>query len=305
MRNFCLMLFAFFSLHVSATVHADFTADKFSGCPPLLVNFSNSSQPSNLTWSWNFGNSNTSTLANPSAVFNTPGVYQVKLIVSNGTEIDSVIKTVTVFHLPQVDFHAQSVQICQNDTVHLFSDVVVGDGAIVDYGWGFGDGVASSSINPSHVYNQSGSYNATLVVQDANGCSANKSKKAYIQVITAPVAAFTASPSSSCNASQSVSFTNSSTGSGLTYFWNLDHAVTSTLSNPTHVYVQEKRNVMLVATNSNGCSDTAYQMIRVGEVVPNFTSKLKGCIVEGIVVTNTSDVGGDSYWDVGDGKTST
>ena len=103
MRNFLSVLLLMVCLNVFAAVHPDFNADKFSGCPPLLVNFSNNSLPTTANWSWNFGNGNTSALTNPSAVFNNPGVYHVKLIVTNGAEIDSITKTVTVYRLPQVD----------------------------------------------------------------------------------------------------------------------------------------------------------------------------------------------------------
>src|SRR4051812_20560785 len=97
MKNFLLTILALVSLNALASVHADFSANKFAGCPPLLVNFINVSQPVTGTWSWDFGNGNTSTLANPSAVFNNPGVYHVKLIAINGSQRDSITKTVTVY----------------------------------------------------------------------------------------------------------------------------------------------------------------------------------------------------------------
>src|SRR5688572_6539786 len=100
MRNFLLILFATFSINVSASVQADFSADKLSGCSPLVVTFSNFSQPSNASYAWDFGNGNTSTHKNPSAVFNVSGIYQVKLIVSDGVQKDSLTKTITVFRLP-------------------------------------------------------------------------------------------------------------------------------------------------------------------------------------------------------------
>ena len=227
MRNFIALILALVTIHVSASIHADFSADKFSGCPPLLVNFLNTSQPTPTTWSWNFGNGNTSSLPNPSAVFNTPGVYNVKLIVTNGTQKDSIVKTVTVFRLPQVDFHAATTTFCQGDTVRLINDVIAGSAPIVDYAWGFGDGTASSVVSPYHIYNQPGTFNTTLVVQDGHGCTANASKNGYIQILASPQAEFTASPAVSCNASQSISFTNNSVGSGLTYLWTLDAGVTS------------------------------------------------------------------------------
>ena len=210
MRNFLFILFASLTLPSLANVQANFSANKFSGCSPLVVTFSNTSQPSNSNWFWDFGNGNTSTLANPSAVFNVSGVYQVKLVVSNGTQKDSVTKAITVFRLPQVEFHAVQTDVCQGDSLFLINDIIPGDAPITNYAWGFGNGIASSFPTPAHTYSTVGLYNITLVVQDGNGCSANNNKNAYIQVIANPQVSFTASPAISCNVSQLVSFANTS-----------------------------------------------------------------------------------------------
>ena len=41
------------------------------------------------------------------------------------------------------------------------------------YNWQFGDGNTSSQAAPSHTYAAAGSYNATLTVTDAHGCSSS------------------------------------------------------------------------------------------------------------------------------------
>lgn len=43
------------------------------------------------------------------------------------------------------------------------------DGDALTYGWAFGDGGASTAQNPSHTYNASGVFTATLVVTDSKG----------------------------------------------------------------------------------------------------------------------------------------
>src|SRR4029079_2048783 len=81
------------------------SATPSSGPTPLTVNFSSSgsSDPegSPLTYSWNFGDSTTSTIANPSHTYTTPGGYQVRLTVSDG--VNSTISaplTVTAGNRP-------------------------------------------------------------------------------------------------------------------------------------------------------------------------------------------------------------
>ena len=59
----------------SAQVTADFTSNTASGCSPLIVNFSNLSTGTGLSYSWNLGNGNTSVSENPSASYINPGTY--------------------------------------------------------------------------------------------------------------------------------------------------------------------------------------------------------------------------------------
>ncbi|MBL4705317.1 MAG: PKD domain-containing protein, partial [Flavobacteriales bacterium] len=41
----------------------------------------------------------------------------------------------------------------------------------VSYGWDFGDGETDSIFEPSHIYNSTGTFTATLTVTDTNGCT--------------------------------------------------------------------------------------------------------------------------------------
>lgn len=44
-----------------------------------------------------------------------------------------------------------------------------GDASIVSWNWDFGDGQQQNARNPQHTYSTNGSYQASLVVRDANG----------------------------------------------------------------------------------------------------------------------------------------
>lgn len=57
-----------------------------------------------------------------------------------------------------------------NDTIAFdASGCSDADGTIVSYLWDFGDGDASTRQNPTHVYDQEGSYSVTLTITDDNG----------------------------------------------------------------------------------------------------------------------------------------
>ncbi|HWB61940.1 MAG TPA: PKD domain-containing protein [Chitinophagales bacterium] len=307
MRKFLTMLFTALTIAAFGNVHAGFSADKTEGCPPLIVNFTDNSTHTNaITWFWDFDNGNTSSLQNPSAVFLSSGTYHVKLVVSDGVTSDSAYQTIKVFKLPIVDFIVDKPRACTNDTINFISNVIRGDAGIAQYGWGFGNGVASSNINARYLYSDVGIYDITLVVQDSNGCSSNKTRPQYITVLNPPTANFTANPASSCNASSTVSFTNHSSGDALTYAWSLDNGVTSNQANPTHTYNQEVYNVTLLVTDSNGCSSSFSEKISATDVIPDFkASKTTICTGEKVQFTNISNFPGDSWtWNFGDGTVS-
>lgn len=74
------------------TMTADFNANPTQGVAPLTVNFSDASMGSIDTWLWDFGDGDTAMVQNPSHDYLTPGNYDVKLYVSGGSLVDSIVK---------------------------------------------------------------------------------------------------------------------------------------------------------------------------------------------------------------------
>jgi len=81
---------------------ADFGVE--SPCFGKNAQFFDSSGSNPTTWLWDFGDaassSNTSTAQNPVHLFSVPGNFRVKLISGNGSDKDSIIKTITVHGAP-------------------------------------------------------------------------------------------------------------------------------------------------------------------------------------------------------------
>ncbi|MFO8133199.1 MAG: PKD domain-containing protein [Thermoplasmatota archaeon] len=50
-----------------------------------------------------------------------------------------------------------------------FTDLSTDDGAVVIWHWDFGDGNASAAQDPTHVYEDAGTYTVTLTVWDDDG----------------------------------------------------------------------------------------------------------------------------------------
>ncbi|WP_407355724.1 PKD domain-containing protein [Methanolobus sp. WCC5] len=62
---------------------ADFISNVTSGVAPLTVSFTDHSTESPTSWTWDFGDGNTSTEQNPTHTYSSPGSYTVSLTASN------------------------------------------------------------------------------------------------------------------------------------------------------------------------------------------------------------------------------
>ncbi|NTS77753.1 S8 family serine peptidase [Catenovulum sp. SM1970] len=67
-----------------------------------------------------------------------------------------------------------------SDLTVSFNQNASDDKGVVAYSWNFGDGASSISANPSHTYAADGSYNVTLVVEDAEGLTSSKSMQVTV-----------------------------------------------------------------------------------------------------------------------------
>lgn len=82
----------YISVFVDAPI-ADFVGAPTTGEAPLLVNFTDLSTGSIDTWSWNFGDSGSSSDQNPSHEYLTPGNFTVSLTVSGTGGATTEVKT--------------------------------------------------------------------------------------------------------------------------------------------------------------------------------------------------------------------
>ena len=85
---------------VNPTLSADFSSDVTTGNVPLDVQFSNQSGGMPTSFFWDFGDGNTSTDNNPLHTYTVEGTYTVKLIITNASSSDSIVKTDFIDALP-------------------------------------------------------------------------------------------------------------------------------------------------------------------------------------------------------------
>ena len=186
--------------------------------------------------------------------------------------------------------------------------VLTGGPAGMDtYAWEGPDGWTSDQQNPSRsnaTPEMSGEY--TLTVTSAEGCSASDSTS--VTVSEAPVADFTADPTSVC-VGYDVYFTDLSTGEPTSWSWDFGDGATSTDQNPSHSY-SAAGSYDVSLTVSNDCGDdtaTDYVTITVSDApVADFEADPTSvCVGYDVYFTDLSTGEPTSWsWDFGDGATS-
>jgi gliding motility-associated-like protein len=220
---------------------------------------------------WDFGMSSltndTSNINNPSYVYNTPGVYQVTLLVTDSTGCkDTAQQNVRVYYLPQVNFSGTPTSGCAPLCVNFTDLSTVQNSSAAHWVWHFGDGSTDTLQNPTYCYPNNGNYAVTLTVTSAEGCSYTDSLQNYIHVIPGPIAAFSYSPQTVTISNPTINFTDLSTNNPGNWYWDFGvNGQSSTLQNPTFVYPDTGYfNVMLIASaNGGSCPDTAYATVFV------------------------------------------
>lgn len=143
--------------------------------------------------------------------------------------------------------------------------------------WDFGDGDISTDQNPTHVYSAIGTYTVALTATNGDG-SDTETKVDYITVIGAPVADFSGTPTSG-NVALSVDFTDLSTNSPTSWFWDFGDGGSSTSQNPTYVYNYiGVYTVTLTATSSSGSdSETKVAYITVNAAPEVGAAEVEDC----------------------------
>ena len=111
-----------------------------------------------VSWDWEFGDGESSAEQNPTHHYEEPGTYHVVLTVTDNDGATGVY---------------------EGDV-----DVEASGGEIVSWEWDFGDEGSSDEQNPTHWFQDDGTYPVTLTVQDGYGNSDSVTKE--IDVINVP-----------------------------------------------------------------------------------------------------------------------
>lgn len=291
-------------------VKADFNPTGPTTClPPFAVTYNNlTSGPGTLTYTWDLGNSTTSTQTSPVGTYAAAGTYTVKLsAVSDFGCSDAIQKSVPI-NGSTTSFQTVGGKdsICLGSSISFKSTAVPAPSKIV---WNFGDGTSFTGLTPpAKTYAAAGIYTVTM---NATYSSCNSTATKQITVSDKPsVDFFSANNNSFCKPPAAVIFQNISPDVA-TANWDFGDGTTANstgTASVTHTYNKTGNfAVTLTITSKEGCSNTITKNNYVNILTPN--AHING-VPAGVCINQPFSLSNDGgnvdgiktySWDFGDG----
>lgn len=180
------------TLTILAGPQIDFAVDNPSTCSGKPVQFLNTTKAgsSPITgYIWNIGNTISLKSKEPSYSFESSGIYDVTLVVTdaNGCNVSlKKEKLISVQNKFEANVVADQTYSCTSPLDVQFKDNTnysAITGHTITYSWDFGDGTYSKEQHPFKTYSSLGSFPVTLIVSDnTEGCSSRRFLGNYIVV---------------------------------------------------------------------------------------------------------------------------
>ncbi len=289
------------------------SSDLQSVCQGAPVQFSDDSQDVAQSVIWDFGDGNTSNVANPTHSYAAPGCYTVNLT----REVDGCSNTevlgycIQVNELPTGSFSVTNNQI--GCSIPIQTDFVANASPGSTISWDFGDGNTGLGSNVSHTYTSFGNFEVVVTLITSDGCETIlPAQFVNIQETRARIAF---SDIRGCSPLSFALNENSMSVAPITdWYWEIiDDGAT-----PPVIFSSADQNpfvtiadtgvfdVQLTVTNALGCTSTRRfdREIYVG-IPPNtdFTfSPDSACRTQAVEFLDNSSTFADEWvWDFGDG----
>lgn len=299
---------------VPQPIVADFTVVSTDDCALNSVQTFNNSTGSNMVFDWEMGDGNA--YLNTTDVLHdyaTNGTFDIQLIVSDSLGCvpnDTMVVQVTFSPAPVLGaaFTAAQVPDCNQSTVDCVNQTT---GSAPSFEWDMGDGTTYTTTDVTgHVYAGPGQYTITLIATDTLACPVADTVTFVVDVLPVlpPDAQFVAQQVIDCGQAV-INATNTSTGTFLSFLWDMGDGTTYTDTSITHTYsTPGTYDVTLVVFSDPGCfpNDTATFAVTLDPITPvvaAFTAAQVGnCDLLTVQALNQST--GDSIsftWDMGDG----
>lgn len=296
--------------HVTYDITADYTMNPVCISGPGTANFTNASSPiignrmynqaafigaPELSYTWDYGDfSNEVNEVDPSYTYSTTGPWNITLSDTMYGWTTTCADAVTYPSGLAADFG----EIVTNLTVNFGDMSIYGP---TSWLWDFGDGNVSTQQNPTHTYASAGTYTVCLTVTNATCGSDSVCNPITVTACAAPSVVW-----SQTSNGLVTDFTDASTNTPTSWFWDFGDGNVSTQQNPTHTYLADGTyTVCLTATNVCGTDSTCQSVVVSSCTNPVATWSFISVDLDASFTDASTGTPTTWFWDFGDGNTST
>lgn len=315
------------TITVFANIDAAFSLDDYENCPPFTIQATEDCSQGTNFFNWTFGDGNTSTLQNPDNTYynNTlvNDTLTVRLIALGANDAahqlcaDTTERTVIVFPNLVADFEFTGDSVgCQPliTGIQNNSNLLAGS----EFRWFIDNEFYERAQTPAVITlenNQNSNITRTVYLygRSANGCydTMSHTLTAYSLVD----AYFTVDRDTLCSG-DSINIDRQNSQGGITnYLWSFDGE--APVSDPTPVFYHEyenltggvpiNKNIILIASNAENCTDMMQRIVTVApQVNAGFSFDNNSvCYPHLTQINNTTQYANSYFWDFGDNINST
>ncbi len=283
-----------------------------------FINLSTMTDGSTMLYDWRYNDGDSSTLKDPTHIYQNDGLYNVKLTVrpsdlTNPCRSDTTI-AITIYPLPQTNF--SFTDNCADDSIRFTNNTTISSGTIT-YKWNFNGQTPDTTITANsfkYAYTTAATRQVILEASSDKGCpiSDTQDVRFYGYVKTQ----FDTNNASVCIFDTS-KFTNTSIEKGndpWLYHWTFGNGDTSALENPNEYYspttpgfgIDQPYTVKLVVKSSdtsNVCTDSIQKVIYIHPLPDSSFNITLDTFCLGIktsFIKNTAQNLYTYHWDFGD-----
>jgi gliding motility-associated-like protein len=244
-------------------VNADFTFVLDHGCEEDTVFFTSTST-GHTRYEWNFGDGSAiDTNANPTHIYQTQGIYNVRLYVANENCFDTIVYLIDLNHPLTAAFTTDVDTICQHSSI-TFTDAstyTTFNSIVPTYSWNFADGTPlETTQNPIHTFHNTGIYDVWMTITDFVPCSATAHRIVYVDSLSA--VSISISDSVICKG-EGITFLGRYSDIGLrSITWDFGDGIISYDINPAHHSFEYPGNYLVkLTTDYRVCRDTTVEVL--------------------------------------------
>lgn len=161
---------------ITPEFYVNFKLNKTKICLGEVIKFEPSTYK-NVSYTWNFGDGNTSSESSPNYIYQKPGIYTISLkgidLKTGKSIINEQKEVITVLPTPEASFtYTEEAEMHDdNKILYPYTQFKTHIDNTNTYVWNFGNGNTSKVSSPRIIFDEKGDYKTTLIVTNKQGCS--------------------------------------------------------------------------------------------------------------------------------------